>query len=89
MIRIIIDETIDVGVYQFEWYSVSTLEIDLCLIYSEELAKINYSTIISTLFDNCIRLMDIERDHVLLFVTDVAQYMIKLATALRESYTPI
>lgn len=85
-----IDETTDIEGRFIANVIVGTLEIDrpgkLFLINSEELEKTNYSTI-SKLFDNSIQLMSIERDHVLLFITDAAPYMIKSATALKALYS--
>ena len=85
-----IDETSDIEGRFIANIIVGILEVDqpgkIFLINSEELEKTNYSTI-SKLFDDSIQLMGIERDRVLLFLTDAAPYMIKSATALRALYT--
>lgn len=69
---------------------MGTLELDRpgkqFLINCAELEKTNFSTI-SKLFDDSLQLMRIQRDHVLLFLTDAALYMTKSAIMLKALYS--
>lgn len=58
------------------------------LLHVESMEKANHTTI-AKLFDDDVKLIDPEfnRDHVLLFVTDAAPYMVKAAKGLQMLYT--
>ncbi|KAL4143001.1 hypothetical protein QTP88_005383 [Uroleucon formosanum] len=75
-----IDETTDIEGRYIANVVVGTLELDKpgkqFLVNCKELEKTNFSTI-SKLFDDSIQLMGIQRDNVLLFLSDAAPYMVK------------
>lgn len=85
-----IDETTDIEGRYIANVVVGTLELDRpgkqFLINCAELEKTNFSTIIK-LFDDSLQLMNIQRHHVLLFLTDAAPYMVKSATMLKALYS--
>lgn len=58
------------------------------LLHVEALEKVNHTTI-AKLFDDSIKIIDpdFNRDHVLLFVTDAAPYMVKAAKGLQMLYS--
>lgn len=58
------------------------------LINVEVLQKVNHSTI-ARLFDDSINKFEINKDNVLIFVTDGAPYMVKAAEAIRVFYLNI
>ena len=85
-----IDETTDIEGRYIANVVVGTLELDRpgkqFLINCAELEKTNFSTI-SKLFDDSSQLMNIQRDQVLLFLTDAAPYMVKSAKMLKALYS--
>ncbi|KAL4120274.1 hypothetical protein QTP88_012996 [Uroleucon formosanum] len=85
-----IDETTDIEGRYIANVVVGTLELDKpgkqFLVNCKELEKTNFSTI-SKLFDDSIQLMGIQRDNVLLFLSDAAPYMVKSGEMLKALYS--
>ncbi|XP_050531050.1 uncharacterized protein LOC126899859 [Daktulosphaira vitifoliae] len=90
-----IDETSDAEGRFIANVIIGTLTIDepgcIYLLNSEELEKVNHSSIFK-LFDQSLNLLwpqGVKYDDVLLFVTDVAPYMIKAGKAIQNLYSKI
>lgn len=88
-----IDETTDVEGRYIANVIVGSLETDrqgvVFLLHTEELEKTNFSTI-SQLFNKSMGILwpnGVQHEHVLLFVSDAAPYMVKAGTALQVFYS--
>jgi len=88
-----IDETTDVEGRYIANVIVGSLEANrqgvVFLLHTEELGKTNFSTI-SQLFNKAMGILwpnGVQHEHVLLFVSDAAPYMVKAGTALKVFYS--
>ncbi|KAE9541774.1 hypothetical protein AGLY_003765 [Aphis glycines] len=88
-----VDETTDVEGRYIANVIVGSLETDrqgvVFLLHTEELEKTNFSTI-SQLFNKSMGILwpnGVQHEHVLLFVSDAAPYMVKAGTALQVFYS--
>lgn len=92
-IWVTIDETTDVEGRYIANVIVGSLETDrqgvVFLLHTEELEKTNFSTI-SQLFNKSMGILwpnGVQHEHVLLFISDAAPYMVKAGTALQVFYS--